>query len=98
MAAEDDVARGLPPEVKALLLQHFQNVAVPHLGPVEGEAPLPEGHLEAHVAHDRAHHPGLAEGQSGEVEDVVPVEKPPLAVNELDPVPVAVKGDAQVQP
>ena len=96
------MAGRLAAKLPLLLAQAFQNVAVPHLGALEGDAAGFQGAFQAQIAHLRAHHaaleaPAQKAGLGDDVEQFVAVRQVPFGIHHHHPVAVAVEGDAGVR-
>jgi hypothetical protein len=101
MIQADDVAGVFAAQCPALFVQHFQHIAVAHLGPRKGDAEACQGMLEAEIAHQGADHarygfPAELRGLGDHVEDLVAVVHVTVGINHDDAVAVAVQGDAHV--
>ena len=97
----EQVARALAAELPAALQQLLEHVAVADRGANDVDAAAAQRLLDAEVGHQRAddagHGPAVVEAGGGEhVEQLVAVVEAAGAVDDLQPVAVAVEGDAVV--
>ena len=96
--AEDDVAGLLPSEGPPVIVEGFEDVAVPHRGLVHRHPGFGHGEMETQVGHDGDDHrvvgqqAALAHVEGEQAQQPVPIDDPTVPVDCDDPVRVPVEG------
>ena len=102
MIGKDDVSRLFATDVEAVLAHVIDDVAIPDLGPLQGQVEIGEEAFEPQVGHHRGDDAAADQFVVGrpltrhQGHDLIAIDERALFIGNNHPIGIAVEGDADV--